>query len=180
MRQIGRLQEVKNNGKLWYYKDKTWPKSRMRGDRSREVLINEYWLGKEVSWVGGRFLWEVVAHERPNHWALTGKRSLGGWSHLVRSGRLQEVLIIEHWLDKKFSRQVVASYGRFDCILSLRVTMLFSNFDWFFFLFQLIISLFFVPRLFLSFCLLRKYTLSDLFTTVQGVTSAIMMGVMWE
>ena len=31
---------------------------------SREVLIIEYWLGKEVFWVGGRFLWEVIAHER--------------------------------------------------------------------------------------------------------------------
>ena len=38
--------------------------------------------------------------------------------------------------------------------------MLFSNFDWFFLLFQLIISLFFVPRLFSSFCLLWKYTLA--------------------
>ena len=75
---------------------------------------------------------------------------------------------------------MVASYGRFDCILSLRVTTLFSNFDLFLFLFQLalIISLFFVPRLFSSFCLLRKYTLSDLVTRVQGVKSAIMMGVM--
>ena len=64
MSQIGRLQEIKNNGKLWYYKDKTWPKLRMRGDRSREVLIIDYWLRKEVFWVGGRFLLEVVAHER--------------------------------------------------------------------------------------------------------------------
>ena len=129
----------------------------MGGVRSREVLIIEHWLGIKVLSVG--------------------------WSRLMRGGRLQEVLIIEHWLEKRFSGQVVASYGRFDCILSLRVTMLFSNFDWFFFfLFQLIISLFFVPRLFSSFCLLRKCTLSDLFTRVQGAMTvdAIMMGVMWE
>ena len=31
---------------------------------ARLVLIIEYWLGKEVFWVGGHFLWEVVAHER--------------------------------------------------------------------------------------------------------------------
>ena len=86
----------------------------MRGDRSREVLTIEYWLGKEVFWVGGRFLWEVVADtRRSNHWALTGKKSyLGGWSHLVGGGRLQQVLIIEHWLEKTFSGQVVASYWR--------------------------------------------------------------------
>ena len=74
---------------------------------------------------------------------------------------------------------MIASFGRFDCILRLRVTMLFSNFDRFF-LFQLIISLLFVPRLFSSFCLLRKCTLSDLFTRVQGAMTvdAIMMGVM--
>ena len=47
----------------------------------------------------------------------------------MRSDHLQEALIIEHRLEKRFSGQVVASYGRFDCILSLRVTMLFSNFD---------------------------------------------------
>ena len=98
----------------------------------------------------------------PNHWVLTGQRSfLGRWSLLIGGalGRSREVLIIEHWLGKKLSRwvvasckkwsftrgsnywaltgkkfsgQVVACYGRFDCILSLRVTMPFSNFDWFF------------------------------------------------
>ena len=56
-----------------------------------------------------------------------------------------------------------------------------------FFLFQrIIISFFFVPRPFSSFCLLRKYTLSVLFTTVTTVTTvkgimkidAIVMGVM--
>ena len=127
----------------------------MGGGGSREVLIIEHWLGIKVLSVG--------------------------WSHLMRGGRLQEVLIIEYWLEKKFSGQVVASFGKFDCILRLRVTMLFSNFDWFF-LFELIISLLFVPRLFSSFCLLRKCTLSDLFTRVQRVKTvdAIIMGFMWE
>ena len=54
-------------------------------------------MGKEVFWVGGHFLWEVVAQERFKSLSIDWEKSyLGGWSHLVRSDHLQEVLIIEH------------------------------------------------------------------------------------
>ena len=129
----------------------------MGGGGSREVLIIEHWLGIKVLSVG--------------------------WSRLIRGGRLQEVLIIEHWLEKK----VFWAGGRFlwEVWLYFEFKGNYAIFEFwliFFFLFQLIISLFFVPRLFSSFCLLRKCTLSDLFTRVQGAMTedAIMMGVMWE
>ena len=145
-----------------------------------------------------------------NHWVLTGKRSfLGRWSLLMGGGGSREVLIIEHWLGKKLSRWVVASCEKWSftrgsnywALTGKKVFWAGGRFLWevwlyfefkgnyaifefwlIFFLFQLIISLFFVPRLFSSFCLLRKCTLSDLFTRVQGAMTvdAIMMGVMWE
>ena len=59
---------------------------------------------------------------------------------------------------------------------------LFSNFVWF--LIQLILSAFFVPRLLLPFCLLWKYTLAVLviyIVNLRGVIAAqIMVGVIWE
>ena len=145
----------------------------------------------------------------PNHWVLNGKRSfLGRWSLLMGGVRSLEVLIMSIDWEKKLSRWVVASCEKWSftrgsnywALTGKKVFWAGGRFLWevwlyfefkgnyaifefwliFFFLFQLIISLFFVPRLFSSFCLLRKCTLSVLSTTVQGVLSAIMMGVMWE
>ena len=57
---------------------------------------------------------------------------------------------------------------------------LFSNFVWF--LFQLIISAFFVPRLFSPVCLLWKHTLAVLIIVGpwRVIPAQIMMGVIWE
>ena len=57
---------------------------------------------------------------------------------------------------------------------------LFSNFVWF--LLQLILSAFFVPRLFSPFCLLWKYTLAVLVivSAWMVIPAQIMMGVIWE
>ena len=91
---------------------------------------------------------------------------LGRWSLL--SGRRSLTRSYEGW-----SNIEVWLYFEFD-------GKLFSNFVWF--LFQPIISAFFVPRLFSPVCLLWKHTLAVLIIVRpwRVIPAQIMMGVIWE
>ena len=91
---------------------------------------------------------------------------LGRWSLL--SGRRSLTRSYEGW-----SNIEVWLYFEFD-------GKLFSNFVWF--LFQPIISAFFVPRLFSPVCLLWKHTLAVLIIVSpwRVIPAQIMMGVIWE
>ena len=91
---------------------------------------------------------------------------LGRWSLL--SGRRSLTTSYEGW-----SNIEVWLYFEFD-------GKLFSNFVWF--LFQPIISAFFVPRLFSPVCLLWKHTLAVLIIVSpwRVIPAQIMMGVIWE
>ena len=111
---------------------------------------------------------------------------------LPKSGQSRLRDVLTDWEltgTKRFSRRVVAyeilrrvveHRGLTVCWIEFE-GKLFSNFVWF--LFQLILSAFFVPRLFSPFCLLWKYTLAPLtlahWLFIIMVLGTLMVTVIW-
>ena len=111
--------------------------------------------------------WSKSLTRGSNHWELTGTKSFS--RQVVASNRRRSLTrSYEGW-----SRTEVWRYFEFEGKLS-------SNLVWF--LFQLIISAFFVPRLFSPVCLLWKHTLAVLIIVSpwRVIPAQIMMGVIWE